>query len=320
VSNFLPRLLIRSDQHEKATISAHEIEPGMETELDWCLATGILVPAAPASELVCRNCASGSAESIVYLSSKDGRAIPYLPCAECGPVRIEPESLLRWQLDCGRLWEVICRDAKCDVQLREVVPGRLWRIGRSCWAGCNWDILGGCRLWQQDGGDILSLNRWTARSILFVPDRSPLPGTEGQRPLHLMVMRELMRRNGGRQLDVDQLETQLQGAAEQSPERKHRTIRKRASRAALIEVLVKHLKEHLDAAIDHARATSERGLAELLPRPSQRDLARLTGVAEMAVSRCLRDPAARELRLLWSTAGDLDQLLALPAVRAKARR
>jgi len=91
---------------------------------------------------------------------------------------------------------------------------------------------------------------------------------------------------------------------------------KRASRAALIELLSKHMKDHIIAAQEHARSTAERhGLAELLPRPSQRLLAKLTRASESAVSRCLHDPAARELRLLWEIAGDLDRLLALPPRR-----
>lgn len=91
---------------------------------------------------------------------------------------------------------------------------------------------------------------------------------------------------------------------------------KRASRAALIELLAKHLKDHIASAQEHLRMTTERdGLTELLPRPSQRFLARLTRTSESAVSRCLHDPAARELRLLWEIADDLDRLLALSPPR-----
>jgi hypothetical protein len=92
--------------------------------------------------------------------------------------------------------------------------------------------------------------------------------------------------------------------------------RKRAKRTATIELLTRQLKEHIVAAQDYARVTAERnGVSKLLPRPTQRDLARLVGASEAGVSRCLHDPAARELRLLWEIAGDLDRLLALPASR-----
>lgn len=51
------------------------------------------------------------------------------------------------------------------------------------------------------------------------------------------------------------------------------------------------------------------GTPELLPRPSQQDLAKRAGLTETDVSRCLKDPAARELRLQWETALELDKVL-----------
>jgi hypothetical protein len=47
-----------------------------------------------------------------------------------------------------------------------------------------------------------------------------------------------------------------------------------------------------------------------LERPSQKDLASLCELTETDVSRCLKDPEARLLRLLWETASDLDRILA----------
>jgi hypothetical protein len=85
---------------------------------------------------------------------------------------------------------------------------------------------------------------------------------------------------------------------------------KRAERAGKIETLVREIAEHLRAAHDHAFTTRDTsGTPELLPRPSQQDLAKRTGLTETDVSRCLKDPAARELRLLWEAALELDKVL-----------
>jgi len=69
--------------------------------------------------------------------------------------------------------------------------------------------------------------------------------------------------------------------------------------------------EHLRTARDYALETRERtGTPELLPRPSQKQLATRLGISESNVSRCQHDKSARELALLWEWAADLDRVLA----------
>ena len=77
-----------------------------------------------------------------------------------------------------------------------------------------------------------------------------------------------------------------------------------------MERLTKELQRHLLAARDHAKDCRVRtGTPRLLPRPTQAQLARQTGLTESAVSRCLKDPEAAVLRVLWETAGDLDAVV-----------
>jgi hypothetical protein len=86
-------------------------------------------------------------------------------------------------------------------------------------------------------------------------------------------------------------------------------VRKRATRTAKIDRLVREVKEHLLAARDHAHSSeAATGTPALLPRPTQKELAKRAGVSPIDVSRCLRDDAANELRVLWTTAQDLEQV------------
>jgi hypothetical protein len=76
--------------------------------------------------------------------------------------------------------------------------------------------------------------------------------------------------------------------------------------------------EHLRVARDHAFARRDQtGEAELLPRPTQKALGKRVGLSESGVSRCLNDPVARELRIYWETALDLDQIVAWKGPIAK---
>ncbi|MEW4530625.1 hypothetical protein [Maioricimonas sp. JC845] len=97
---------------------------------------------------------------------------------------------------------------------------------------------------------------------------------------------------------------------ERPPRSRERRVRKRADRAANIEALKKELIEHIRAARDHAQSAVDFGReAELLPRPSRRELAERVGITESAASRCFSDPAATELNLLWNTADDLKAVM-----------
>lgn len=90
--------------------------------------------------------------------------------------------------------------------------------------------------------------------------------------------------------------------------RKRSTKKKRADRAPKIELLRKVVKEHLLSARDHAFSLVERGQpAQLLPRPSQKEMAERAGVAEHDFTRCKQEDHL--LRLYWGTANDLDAVM-----------
>jgi hypothetical protein len=85
---------------------------------------------------------------------------------------------------------------------------------------------------------------------------------------------------------------------------------KRAERATAIEKLEKTMIEHLIAARDHACALIDKGEApQLLPRPTQKFLSKKLGLSESTVSKCIKDPRAHALKILWTTANDLEQVI-----------
>ena len=84
----------------------------------------------------------------------------------------------------------------------------------------------------------------------------------------------------------------------------------RGKRATDIERLERELEQHLLAARDHAYTLQQRGQEPiLLPRPDQKDLAKSLGITKSAVSRCLKDPRAKVLKILWQTTDSLDDVM-----------
>ncbi|MEX0655316.1 MAG: hypothetical protein WD534_06360 [Phycisphaeraceae bacterium] len=82
----------------------------------------------------------------------------------------------------------------------------------------------------------------------------------------------------------------------------------RPSVAAAIAKLEAEMSAHLKSAKDHAYETGARGNCRLLPRPLQKQLAKQTGLHVSTVTRCLKHPHARMLKILWNAALDLDQV------------
>jgi len=318
VSSFLHWLLGQAEHSDSVTVSHEEIQDWNPGDVDWCVEHEILVPAPPAEELPCRHCEEQPIEPVVWITSPtEQKPRAYLPCPNCGPVLLNCEQLCQWQLDLAHLWTVIFSAASVAIQLRELAAGRLWKVGNVRWKDASWEVLVGRGLHRPDASNLFRELRLAPRSVLFVPAKLP-SGETGKRPTPPVIcLRDVVGWDGQRiTMDCEHIEVQLATAQSIALPRKPRPVRKRAERAANIEILVKLLKEHVEAARDHAETTAEAGGAQLLPRPSQRDLAKMAEITEMAASRCFRDPAARELRLLWELAGDLDRLLALHPPRS----
>jgi hypothetical protein len=168
------------------------------------------------------------------------------------------------------------------------------------------------QLARTDATSVIAEARFPAASLIIVPRQVP-PAylqIESLPPIARLV--EVATWESG-QLGLDHAALEELFAAPETADSDERTP-KRGPRTALIEALEHALTEHLRAARDYARDTRARtGTPALLPRPSHDLLARELGVHRTTISRCLEDPAARQLRVLWEVAGDLHRVLSLGA-------
>jgi hypothetical protein len=85
---------------------------------------------------------------------------------------------------------------------------------------------------------------------------------------------------------------------------------KRTTRATAIDAIKAAMREHLRSAKQYAYETKERqGSPDLLPHPTQKQLAKLLELSDSSVSRALNDGADKELRILWDGALHLDYVM-----------
>lgn len=274
------------------------------------IAAGLLTEIAPARSLACAGCPEAPFCDVICTERHTGERRALLACPNCGLTEIPLDVLRRWQVERGAVLELVRQTLRLAGRHSEIVSGRLWRLGRLHHGGTFWSVWIGFHLFRRDAGNILLRTQFPARTLLLVPGRLPscsLP--QGVVSGSLRDVTEWSDHHGLR-WDAERLEELLHVPASESRSPKKPAPTRRQSRAGDIDALVAELKQHLRSARDHAFHTREsRGVPALLPRPTQKDLARRLGITESRISRSLNDERAAELRLLWNLADDLDQVL-----------
>ncbi len=266
---------------------------------------GVLLPAPPAGSWDCVDC--GSHCRLVYLDDVLGISRVYAACSHCGPVAIEPRQLDRFDIDTPAFLAAVFESHRVAV---EAIDSRgFWKLGRATWGGQSREV------WFMRGADpgaiakaesLLATHR---RACLFTPTRDAALAWSQRVPCIVVALEDVLDwEGGGFQLDNDIIASRFEQVDVTAE--KPQQLSKRATRAAAIEALRKELNAHIVAAADYAFETNERnGTPELLPKPTQAELAERIGVSPPTLGRCLADGAAPELRILWEAADDVYEVM-----------
>jgi hypothetical protein len=119
---------------------------------------------------------------------------------------------------------------------------------------------------------------------------------------HCVLVQEFITMNEEYRLTADW--SKVEAALEPLEQGQKRPRVKRGNRAANIEKLIAEMKEHYRTSKSNYYATGS-----LLPRPTQEEMAIRAGIGQRDVSRCLADPDATLLKLLWKQADDISAVL-----------
>lgn len=281
-------------------------EPDLSGELGRC---DLLSELPPTTCMACTECSESPFRDVIFTESVNATQRALFSCPNCGLYEVPLADLRRWQLERSTLPQLIRASLALSVRLDEVVPGRLWRLGRYKQNGLNSTVWLGLQSWRRDQRDQLSQTIQTSGSLLLVPARRPTcPLPEG---LSLGVLTELTDwQNGQLVWDDEQLYELLDANGGCDRRQTKPAPVRRQTRAADIEALVSELREHLRSARDYAFHTLDTtGVAELLPRPSQKDLAQRLGITTSRISRSINDDDAQQLKLLWELADDIEGIM-----------
>lgn len=259
--------------------------------------SGLLSPQPAATALACPDCPDRPYHDVAWFDFTE--PTPWLMCPVFGPTPIDASLLTKWSVCRAVLHEQLRAAIRLGGVLAEVVPDRLWKLGM--WeAGVRVTVFLGRQLQRPDTEDVLAVARRAAHPFLLAYRDFAIEG------IPVATLTDVGWWDRGLHTGQEALVSLLS----QTPVKKTVKPTRRGQRLAAIESLTRALSDHLRAAREHAQSAIDHGREpQLLPRPTQRQLAKECRLSDAAVSRSLQDPDARELRLLWELATDLNHIL-----------
>ncbi|MFO0911491.1 MAG: hypothetical protein U0795_00920 [Pirellulales bacterium] len=156
------------------SISALELAAWPEELREWLFGAGLLVPAATASRVRCPECLD-HIEDVVVRDYPDGTTRYYIACPEHLRVELTATQLQRWTVNVGELAHLLAAALALSGRPRELVPARIWRLGRTVWQGNVRDVLWALRLPLEPSTQVRSTIVQSRRPVVLVPYRLPPP-------------------------------------------------------------------------------------------------------------------------------------------------
>ena len=151
----------------------HAFAAWMDADFDGLVAAGFLQPTGNADAVPCPSCDEGHLEEVLACRDATGSHRFYIPCPEMLRVEIPPELLRQWTIDFDVVACIVAKSLSLTGQCTELMPGRLWRLGRTKWQGISRDVVFARGLGWSDGHGTASQVAQTIRPIVFVADRLP---------------------------------------------------------------------------------------------------------------------------------------------------
>jgi hypothetical protein len=172
----------RADTHAP-TYSADETAAWPAGALDRLLGLGLLKPVTQATAVVCDACGGDHVEEVVFVEAPPGTGLrAYLRCPEAGRVPVPLERLRQWALDFPGLAVATARALGVAGDVEELVPSRVWLLGRTALAGISRPVFLARGLGWKDGAEVLgrAAQRGAGAGPLVLVPGSPPPAAVWQ--------------------------------------------------------------------------------------------------------------------------------------------
>jgi hypothetical protein len=155
--------------------------------IDQLTSLWLLRSTANAAAVVCDACCGDHVEQVTYVESPPGTALrAYIRCPEAGRVPVPLERLRCWELNFRRLADLAASALATAGNVEEVIPARVWLLGRTTLAGRPLEVFLARGLpWPDAAGAIGAAARLVASCspVVLAAGALPPPGVwHGESP------------------------------------------------------------------------------------------------------------------------------------------
>lgn len=256
---------------------------------------GVLIPDTPELYSYCRRCDDDI--KVKIRRDENGKKGYYRIC--CGrPKRVSSKEFRVWKVCADPIIELFREKVGIKGVIETVVPERIWKLGRRGQV----PFIYINRVDEDDLKPFFPILARFSNAVIVTPLEYAQKRLSILLPNRGIAWENVSRldENYTVHFDMEKIETMI--GPEEKP--KVKLPMRRGRRSVNIEKLVTELKERCRASRDHYYATGD-----LLPRPTQAELARLLQIRQNDVSRCLNDPDAILLQTLWKNVEDIQFIL-----------
>lgn len=252
----------------------------------------LVKPGRTANSVECDGCGEGHVGDVIRSTYPGGQTRLFIVCPDCGRVPVAPERLRQWVPDYSAVGDLITAALQVKGARQEIVPGRLWDLGRAALAGQSrpvWLV----RRFDATLRDRLPSDKLSVVFILGIRLRAAV-GIDEDR---VFEVRNLIAvEDGELVVDVDAVRGQLGEMVRSAPPKAERRT-KDGNRAEAIKAAKRELHAHI---ISMKSLNAKMDVK--LPRLTQKQLAERIGQTPSTLSRILNEEPDELLQILWKIA------------------
>ena len=183
---------------------------------------GLVHQVENATSVVCDACAEGHVEDVTFIESPRRSPVrAYIHCPEHGRVRVPLDRLRQWEIDFGGIACAVARALELAGDIEEVVPGRVWFLGKATIAAMSRELFLTRGMTWQDAAEVLgkSTRLNAAKSALvLVAGEVPLEGIwNGDAPPVVALKTVAAWNKSGLSIDRGHLEALLATGRKKTP-------------------------------------------------------------------------------------------------------
>ncbi|MCD6416389.1 MAG: hypothetical protein J7M08_06805, partial [Planctomycetes bacterium] len=145
----------RADAREPR-FSSDEVATWTDGLVEQLTDAGLVHQVENATSVVCDACAEGHVEEVTYIENPRHSAVrAYTHCPEHGRVRIPLDRLRQWEVDFGGVASAVARALELAGDVEEIVPGRIWSLGKATVAAMSRELFLARGLTWEDAPEVL---------------------------------------------------------------------------------------------------------------------------------------------------------------------